>query len=174
MNNIKMYEDFLKGKAIVSNETGFTVDVDDMHESLFGHQKVSVAWAAKRGRALVASKFGLGKTRTGIELLRHAHARTDRPVMVICPLGVKHQFMHIDGPAMGVQFAYVRDDAEAAAATTPYLITNYERVREGNITEATIDALGGVVMDEAAILGNLGTKTQQIFLNLFCDVPYRW
>ena len=170
------YESFLKSKALVANEQGFTVADSDLHPSLFGHQRVTVQWAAKRGRALVASKFGLGKTRTSIELLRHAHANTGAPSLVICPLGVKHQFMHIDGPAMGVQFEYVRNDEEwnAAIERTPYLITNYERVRDGHISPDLIATIGGVALDEAAILGNLGTETQVKFGAWFSDTPYRW
>lgn len=170
------YTEFLKSKALVANELGFTVEDEDLHPSLFDHQRLTVQWAAKRGRALVASKFGLGKTRTSIELLRHAHARTGAPVLVIAPLGVKHQFMHIDGPAMDVTFEYVRNDDEwnAAIERTPYLITNYERVRDGHISPDTLRTIGGLALDEAAILGNLGTETQIKFGGWFSDTPYRW
>lgn len=75
---------------------------------------------------------------------------------------------------MGVQFAYVRNDQEASDADTPYLITNYERVRDGNITEATLSTLGAVSLDEGAILGNLGTKTQDQFNIMLGNIPYRW
>jgi len=168
----RAYEDFLRGKVQTGTETGFAVD--QMHPSLFGHQQDAIRWAARRGRALIAAKFGLGKTRMQVELLRQAHQRTGKPVLAICPLGVRHQFVVEDGPAMSVQFAYVRTDAEFEAASTPYLITNYERVRDGNITTAALGTVGAVSLDEGAILGNLGTKTQDQFNMLLAEIPYRW
>lgn len=170
----QQYEQFLRAKAIAAVEGGF--EAQNMHPGHFPHQQVSIQWAARRGAALVASSFGLGKTRVQIELLRQAHRVTGKPVLEVCPLGVKHQFMHLDGPAMGVTFEYVRTDAEVADALqrTPYLITNYERLRDGNISEASVKLLGGVALDEAAILGNLGTETEQVFKVLFRDTPYRW
>lgn len=171
---VREYEEFLRGKVQLTAQTGFTVKPDALHPSLKPHQRDAITWAAQRGKALIAASFGLGKTRISIELLHQAHAHTQKPTLVICPLGVKHQFIVEDGPAMGVQFQYVRTDAEAAAATTPFLITNYERVRDGQITAETLSTLGAVSLDEGAILGNLGTKTQNEFNHLLGDVPYRW
>ena len=124
---ITAYHDFLRSKAQIVKETGFQIPDSAMHESLFAHQRDAIRWAAHRGKALIAASFGMGKTRIQIELLRQAIDHTQQPVLVICPLGVRHQFVVEDGPAMGVEFQYVRTDAESAAATTPYLITNYER-----------------------------------------------
>lgn len=172
--HVKAYERFLRSKAQITKESGFVVEDGELHPSLFQFQKDMIKWAAFRGRALIAASFGLGKTRQQIELLRQAHKRTQKSVMVICPLGVRGQFTHEDGPAMDVQFAYVRNDEEAQAAETPFLITNYERVRDGNITPAFLSALGAVSLDEGAILGNLGTKTQDQFNHLLAEIPYRW
>jgi hypothetical protein len=172
--HIAAYEEILRSKVQVTSQTGFAVAVEEMHPSLFGQQRDMVRWAAQRGRALIAASFGLGKTRLQVELLRHAHQRTGQPVLAICPLGVRHQFIVEDGPAMGVQFTYVRTDAEALAATTPFLITNYERVRDGNITPEFLSNLGAVSLDEGAILGNLGTKTQDQFNHILEEIPYRW
>jgi len=171
---IMQYEEFLRAKVQTTSQTGFVVNREVMHPSLKPHQRDMISWGAQRGKALIAASFGLGKTRLQIELLRHAHIHTDKPVLVICPLGVRGQFVVEDGPAMGVDFAYVRNDEEAAAAETPYLITNYERVRDGQLTPAFLATLGAVSLDEGAILGNLGTKTQDQFNMLLADIPYRW
>jgi len=176
MNNerVAAYQEFLAAKTQLTREAGFRVAKEDLHTSLFPHQRDMIQWAARRGRALIAAKFGLGKTRIQVELLRQAQRVTQKPVMVICPLGVKHQFIVEDGPAMDVRFEYVRTDEEAADATSPFLITNYERVRDGNITGDTLNALGAISLDEGAILGNLGTKTQDQFNLLLGEIPYRW
>jgi hypothetical protein len=173
MSKLTEYYDFLKNKVQLSAKGG--LDAQEFHPSLFPHQCDAVRWALARGKALLAMKFGMGETRCQIELLRQVHARTGRKVLVICPLGVRHQFMHEDGPAMDVTFAYVREDAEALAATTPYLITNYERVRDGNLSADFLrNEIAGVCLDEGAILGNLGTKTQQQFSDILTEIPYRW
>jgi DNA modification methylase len=67
----------------------------------------------------------------------------------------------------------VRTDAEIEAAQTPYLITNYERLRDGDITPANHD-IAGASLDEGSVLRSLGSKTYQVFLNLFADIEYKW
>jgi DNA modification methylase len=132
------YTQLLQSKIQVYTGAGFEVNPAALHPSLFPHQRDAVQWALRHGRALIACSFGLGKSRMQIDLMRIIHERTGRPTLVVCPLGVRHQFSEEDGPAMGVRFQYVRTDAEVQAADTPYLITNYERVRDsskaGNLT----------------------------------------
>lgn len=141
------YIEFLKRKVQLTSSAGLRAA--DLHPSLFPHQRDIVSWALQRGKALIAAKFGLGKSRVQIELLRQVHAQTGHKVLVICPLGVKHQFIHEDGPAMDVHFAYIGNDAQGLSADTPYLITNYERVRDGQITEAFLQSeVAGVCLDE--------------------------
>lgn len=172
---LQAYQEFLANKVEVTGEQGLAITPTDLHPSLFPHQRDAVQWALKRGKALLAMSFGMGKTRCQIELLRQVHNKTSGKVMVICPLGVRHQFAHYDGPAMGVQFQYVRNDEEAEASTTPFLITNYERVRDGHLSAAWLQAnIEAATLDEGAILGNLGTKTQDQFNQILGDIPYRW
>lgn len=176
MNTEKLqaYNEFLANKVQLDGEGGLPITAGDLHPSLFPHQRDSIMWALRRERALVAAKFGLGKTRLSIELVRQVQQHTGQPVLIIAPLGVRHQFIKIDGAAMGVDIRYVRTDDEAANAGTPYLLTNYERVRDGNITPAFLRTVAAVALDEAAILGNLGTKTQDQFNQLLAHIPYRW
>ena len=164
-------------KIDIHATSGMSIKRSDLHPRLFEYQKDAVLWALRRGHGLLAESFGLGKTTQQIELLRQVHRATNGAQLVICPLGVRHQFTHEDGPAMGVTFRYVRTEAEAekALADTPYLITNYERVRDGDISPDWIQAnVTGVCMDEAAILGNLGTKTQDLFRHIFDGIEYKW
>lgn len=56
-----------------------------------------------------------------------------------------------------------------------YLITNYERVRDGQLSAEFLQSeIAGVCLDEGAILGNLGTKTQDQFNRILGDISYRW
>ena len=171
------YDWIAKNKIDIKTLSGLVVDRSELHPRLFEYQKDAVLWALRIGHGLLAERFGLGKTTQQIEILRQVHRLTGGAQLVICPLGVRQQFTMEDGPAMGVEFTYVRTDAEADAALlkSPFLITNYERVRDGGITSEWIAAnVTGVCMDEAAILGNLGTKTQDQFRIIFDGIQYKW
>lgn len=145
----------------------------DLDPANFPHQSDAIRWAANLGKALIAMKFGLGKTRIQCELARLIHQRTQAPFLVICPLGVKTQFSEEDGPLLGMKWQYVRTDEEVQAAKTPYLITNYERVRDGDINPDKHD-FAGVSLDEGSVLRHLGNKTSDVFKQVFADVPYRF
>ncbi len=166
-----------ENKIDIQTLSGLKVERSELHPRLFEYQKDAVLWALRIGHGLLAERFGLGKTTQQIEILRQVHLLTGGAQLVICPLGVRQQFTMEDGPEMGVQFTYVRTDAEASAALerSPFLITNYERVRDGGITADWLTAnVTGVCMDEAAILGNLGTKTQDQFRIIFDAIQYKW
>ena len=173
--SVRAYVDFLKNKPEVQKASGLSVAASDMHESLMGHQRDIVRWALKRERALIAASFGLGKSRIQIELMRQVHMATGRKTLVIAPLGVRQQFRSEDGPAMGVQFEYVGTDAELVNSESSYLITNYERIRDGQISaDVLTEHIVAVTLDEGAILGNLGTKTQDQFKVILSEIQYRW
>ncbi|WP_426491097.1 SNF2-related protein [Hymenobacter sp. 102] len=174
------YNEFLNNKIKLAPDAGLEVAAETLHSSLKPHQVDSILWAARKGRALVGSSFGLGKTRTQLELLRSIIERdeenwpADNRALIICPLGVKHQFTEEDGPALGMQVAYVRNDAEALHADTRYLITNYERVRDGHFSAEFLSSLTAVTLDEGSVLRSLGTKTHQTFADLLSPVAYRF
>ena len=167
------YYKFLENKMDVVEWSGFEVDVDDLHPATFPHQKDAITWAARIGRGLIAMSFGLGKTRIAIELAKQVVKKTDGQFLVVCPLGVKHQFANEDGPILGVKFQYVTSDQDIEMATTPFLITNYERVRDGNIDPRKHNIMGAN-LDEGSVLRSLGSKTYAIFDEVFRPIPYRW
>ena len=113
------------------HDAGLLTQIDRaaLHPSTAPHQADAIRWALRVGRALIAMSFGLGKTHVQIEIARQVVERVGGRFLIVCPLGVRHQFIDDDGPRLGARFQYVRTDEEVAAATTPYLITNYERVR---------------------------------------------
>lgn len=120
---------------------------------------------------MIACSFGLGKTHQQIEILRIIQAYEGGKVLIICPLGVKHQFTEEDGPRLGVKIQYVRNNEEAESAETPFHITNYERVRDGNLD---ITGYLAVSLDEGSVLRSFGTKTTQEFIDLFQNTKYKF
>lgn len=173
MTKLEEYYRFLEKKVEVVDRAGFAVEPHELHPSLFPHQRDMVIWAIRLGRGLIAASFGLGKTVVQIEIARLIHQRTGGKFLIVCPLGVKHQFSEKDGPRLGIRFRYVRTDEEIEAADTPYLITNYERVRDGDIDTHKHD-ITGVSLDEGSVLRSLGSKTYQVFLDAFDSVRYRY
>lgn len=168
---MKKYEDFLKGKIVAHTPRGIDIDPSELHPSTKPHQRDAIVWAAKSGCALLGAKFGLGKTHVQIELCRITRAKTGGKAMIIAPLGVRSQFTHEDGPRLGVSIEYVKTDADIEASTADILITNYERYRDGIITNTDFAI---ICLDEGAVMRSLGAKTYHTYNRLFKNVPYKF
>ena len=112
-------------------------------------------------------------TRVQCAVAKALHQHTGQKFLLVCPLGVRHQFQKQDGPVLGLDWQYCRTDAEIEAATSPYIITNYERVRDGGIIPAKHNFCGAS-LDEGSLLRSLGSKTSNEFHELFAEIPHRW
>ncbi len=168
------YDKFLKSKVQISLLSGLEC-IGDYSPFLKPHQQDIFRWALSHGRGLIAASFGLGKTRIEIALMSEVYKHIGMKTLIVCPLGVKYQFSEEDGKVMGVKFQYVRDDKEIEKSDTPFLITNYERVREGNISQDFIvKNIGGCSLDEGSVLRSLGSDTQLTFTKVMRQVPYRF
>lgn len=164
------YEDFLRDKMELAEETGFRVSRNELHPCLKPHQKDSVEWALKGGRRAIFAKFGMGKTVMQIEFNRQVliHEGSGRALFVV-PLGVKQEFAHDAVELIGIEAPRYITSMEEAQADGMY-ITNYERVRDGNIDPKEFVS---VTLDEAAVLRSFGSKTYQTFLQKFKGVKYK-
>lgn len=165
------YKEFLLSKVVQHKPRGIDIDASELHPSTLPHQRDTILWAAKTGSALLGLKFGLGKTHIQIELCRLITKHQGGRAMIVCPLGVKHQFINEDGPRLGVTIEYVKTDADIEASTADILITNYERFRDDliTITDFTI-----VCLDEGAVMRSLGAKTYHTFNRIFKHVPFKF
>lgn len=164
------YEDFLEGKVAIAKQSGF--DVETLNAALFPHQADSVRWALKGGRRAIFASFGNGKTNMGLELAHCCAAHTGKQSLIICPLGVKQEFEHDAREILGYNSPrYVKTQAEVEAADDEILITNYERVRDGDID---VTYFGCTVLDEAAVLRSFTSKTYRTFLDKFKGVQYKF
>jgi len=174
-DNRHAYLAFLEGKIKGASERPSALGNDlEVHPSTKPHQRDVIAWALREERALLALSFGLGKTQIETEIARIlTTANPDSKFLVVAPLGVRHQFIDEDGPRLGVRWKYVYSDETLAAADTPFVITNYERLRDGGITPAKHNLIG-VSLDEGSVLRSFGSKTTQVFRSLFTQVPYRF
>ena len=164
------YIDFLKSKIAVAKQTGF--DVDKLNSALFPHQADSVRWCLKGGRRAVFASFGNGKTVMGLELAHKCAEHTAKPSLICLPLGVKQEFIRDAEKILGYDKPiYVRNMAEIKNCKAEIMLTNYERIRDGDIDP---NYFGCTVLDEAAVLRDFGSKTYQTFLDKFRGVPYKF
>ena len=169
------YLDFLKQKMAISSQTGFDVTDEMLTPSLFPHVKDTVKWAVKGGCRAIFSSFGMQKTVTQLEIERIIIAEKGGKGLIVCPKRVVVEFITQAKEHLGMTLQYVRTMEEVKACETDIMVTNYERVRDGE-EGVRIDPNYFTVasLDEASVLRGYGTKTYQEFLPLFSNVPYRF
>jgi DNA modification methylase len=165
------YIDFLKSKIEIAKETGFNVSTDEINPVLKPHQRDAVQWAVKGGRRALFESFGLGKTVQELEFCRIVTEREGGKALIVLPLGVKQEFTHDAVQLLGMEPPeYVRNMTEAKKAAGKIILTNYERVRDGDIVPKYFTATS---LDEASVLRSFGSKTYQTFLDKFKGVPFK-
>lgn len=168
----KNYIDFLKSKISIAPETGFDVNISEVSQILKPHQKDSVIWALKGGRRALFSAFGLGKTITQLEILRIIGSREKGKSLIITPLNIVHVFQEDAKNLLNnLEVEYVKTQKEVENSKAQILITNYERVRDGDINPNSFIA---VTLDEASVLRSFGSKTYQEFLTKFKGIKYKF
>lgn len=166
------YEDFLKGKVVVAEKFG--LDTSDLHytEALFPHQKDIVNFCLEGGRRAIFASFGLGKTFMQLEIAKQLINKYNKPFLIVCPLGVSGEFKRDNRKLeTGLDIDYITDTDNFTDANVQIYLTNYERIRKGDISP---EHFCGVSFDEASILRNLQTETTNYVLQYFKKVNFRF
>lgn len=165
------YADFLRSKIQIAPVSGFEVKPEEVHPALKPHQRDAVIWACKGGRRALFEAFGLGKTVQELEWCRLVQEHEQAPVIIVLPLGVRQEFTRDAVELLGMEApVYVRTMAEIRATPAKIYITNYERVRDGDIDPRYF---AGAALDEASVLRSYGSKTFQTFMDLFRGMKYK-
>ena len=165
------YLEFLKSKIEIATDSGFTIEPSQLNKALKPHQKDAVEWALRGGRRALFESFGLGKTVQEIEFCYQAAKHCGGRALIVLPLGVKQEFTRDAVEIMGYEKPeYCRTMAEVEASGSMIVLTNYERVRDGDIRP---DYFCATSLDEASVLRSFGSKTYQTFLDKFKNVPYK-
>lgn len=171
-NTESEYLEFLRGKIERAPVSGFEINREEINDALLPHQKDAVVWALKGGRRALFESFGLGKTAQELEFCHQAAKREKRPALIVLPLGVRQEFKRDAVKLLGYKepvyvrtMQEVRDNEDAEI-----MLTNYERVRDGDIDPAYFAATS---LDEASVLRSFGSKTYQTFLDKFKGVKYK-
>ena len=150
------YLDFLKSKVEVAPVSGFQVEREKINPILKPHQRDAVAWACAGGRRALFESFGLGKSAQELEFCRLVLEHEGGKALIVLPLGVRQEFKRDAVQLLGMEEPeYITSAAQAERDGKIYM-TNYERVRDGDIDPK---AFSCCVLDEAAVRRSFGSKT---------------
>jgi DNA modification methylase len=165
------YINFLKSKIVIAKESGFDISPDEVNPIMKPHARDSVVWAIKGGRRALFAAFGLAKTSTQLEYCRIVIKYKGGKALIVLPLGVKGEFIRDAVELLGMDPPeYVRTMEEVRVAKSNILLTNYERVRDGDVDPKYFTACS---LDEASVLRSYGSLTYQTFLNKFKGVLFK-
>lgn len=165
------YKEFLESKIELAQDSGFEVNPTDINKALKPHQMDAVIWALKGGRRALFESFGLGKTIQEIEFCKQVIDHEGGRALIVLPLGVKQEFTQDAVNVLGYDApVYCRSMEEVESCNSSIVLTNYERVRDGDIRP---DYFVATSLDEASVLRSFGSKTYQTFLDKFKNVPYK-
>lgn len=173
--NIEDYNKFLLSKVCIAPENGLNVNLPPFKfkdgTELKSHQKDAIEWAIKGGRRALFESFGLGKTIQQLIICNEILKREHGKALIVCPLGVKQEFKNDAKKKLGIELEYVRNIEEVKSSTCDILLTNYERVRDGDIDPKYFVVTS---LDEASVLRSFGSKTYQTFLDKFKGVRFKF
>lgn len=155
------YETFLDYKTQSGSPTGFAPLW--MPHELFDFQKHIVEWNLWRGRAATFADCGLGKTPIQLTWAENVVRKTNKPVIILCPLAVGPQTVR-EGEKFGIQAKRSMDGRVHPGIN----VVNYERLHHFNAAD-----FAGVVCDESSILKSFdGIRRGQI-TEFMRKMPYR-
>ena len=166
------YDEFLRSKIAIARDSGFNIELSEINNILKPHQKDAVRWAIHGGCRAIFASFGLGKTVIQLEILRLILQKEGGKALIVTPLNIVDEFFNDAEKLLNnLPLQYVKNQEDIDNSTASILITNYERVRDGNINLNTFTACS---LDEASVLRSYGSKTYQEFLPKFKNVKYKF
>lgn len=164
------YKSFLESKIKLALKSGFKISRKVLNPVLKPHQKDVVVWAIEGGQRAGFLSFGLGKTAIQLEIIHQVTKHKTGKALIVCPLGVKHEFQR-DQKMLGYKpIKYITNTSQVEANQNTY-ITNYERIRKGDIDPSKFCV---VTFDEASVLRSLNSQTVDILMNDFKKIKYRF
>jgi hypothetical protein len=159
------YDEFIRSKAMAEISAGFDPNEASYPRQIKDHQRVSVTWACRRGRAALFFDTGLGKTLAQITWADQVVAHTGGAVLILAPLAVSHQTIR-EGIKFGIAVSHAAADDEIDGPGI--YITNYEKLNKFDASQ-----FAGIVLDESSILKGMDGKMRQLITASFIDTPYK-
>jgi hypothetical protein len=167
------YQAFLEAKVCTAQARGFEVSPDEVSPHVKPHVRAIVPWLVRLGRAACFSSFGLQKTTTQLEAVRLTLERTGGRALIVCPLGVRREFLRDAVETLRWPSAphWIRSTSEAQERGIN--LTNWESVREGKIDPRAFQVAS---FDEADALRSFGSKTfsEVVVTGGWNEIPFRY
>lgn len=151
MGGVSSYQEFLARKAHTAPPVGFE-PVLPMPAETKPFQRDIITWACRRGRAAIFAGTGLGKTLKELVWAQQVVEHAGGQALIFTPLAVAQQTV-----AEAVKFGIpgVAYAADQASATTPIVVTNYDRRDKFDLSKFT-----GIVLDESGIIKDHDSRTR--------------
>lgn len=167
----KPYNRFLEDKIVIAEDYGF--EPLSPIGNLLPHAVPITQWCLRGGRRAIFASFGLTKTAMQLEIAYQCITKENKPFLICLPLGVIGEFKRDNKEHFNnrLEIEYITDTDEISSYELKIYVTNYERVRKGDIDPSKFC---GVSFDEASILRNLATETTNYVLTHFKKVKYRF
>ncbi len=158
------YEKFIESKKRNLLASGFDVEVSELNKNLFDFQQYVVKTAIKKGKYAIFADCGLGKTLMQLEFANQVSKKTQKPVLILCPLAVAGQTIQ-EGEKFEISVVKM---PLGINSNDPVQITNYE-----SLQYVDPDNFSGIILDESSILKNFEGKTRSAIIEAFKDTPYK-
>jgi hypothetical protein len=155
------YADFIEAKSQIGTKSGFSPLW--MPDFLFDFQKSLVDWSLVKGKSAIFADCGLGKTPMQLVWAENVVRKTNKPVLVVCPLAVSAQTVR-EAEKFGIECDRSRDGKAGKNIT----VTNYERLHYFNSQD-----FSGVVCDESSAIKNFEGERQKVVTEFMRMTPYR-
>lgn len=140
-------------------------NVPALNSAMSPLQQHCTAFALELGRSGQFLDTGLGKSFLGLEFGRVVVEHTNKPFLMLAPLGVTKQHER-EAAKWGIDAKAIRDPSEI---TTPRIyIVNYDRLH----LFADIE-FGGVNLDESSILKSFTGITSRSLIRRFAGLPFK-
>lgn len=159
------YEEFIESKKEFKQQKGIIVSEDDLNDVLFDYQKAIVKKALEKKRFCLFEACGMGKTLQQLEWAYQVHKHTNKPVLIVAPLGVTIQTAKEEAPKLGYDVCML---SYADYITNGINIINYEQ-----LDNIDCSVFSGVVLDESSILKNFTGKVRTKLTSYFKNTEYK-
>ena len=157
------YIEFISSKRKITDTKGIEVSTDQLNPILFDYQKAIVKKALYKKRFCLFESCGMGKTLQQLEWSYQVHKHTDKPVLIVAPLGVTVQTAYEEAPKLGYKVNIINHEV-----INGLNIINYEQLDNIDCSQ-----FSGVVLDESSILKNFTGKVRTKLTNYFKDTEFK-
>lgn len=159
------YQAFLQSKQRKLHGYGF--EPTEVNRYLFDWQRDVVKWAVRRGRAALFEDCGLGKTLQQLAWAEQVIEHLGGPVIIHCPLGVRHQTKR-EAERFEICVNVVVADTDGDVDDDGINLVNYEKLEHFRPERFT-----GVVLDESSILKAYTGATKRRLIDAYRNTPCR-